>query len=124
MKTSAEYMRDWRKKNPARDRLARIKRQFGVTPEADANMRKQQNNCCAICKKEFTETPQIDHSHTCCAGQFSCGKCVRGLLCGTCNKALGGFGDCIGTVRSALDYLIFWRSAHEGARDSGLVGQV
>lgn len=39
---------------------------------------------CAIC--QLWEATHVDHSHDCCpqSGR-SCGKCVRGLLCGGCN---------------------------------------
>lgn len=31
----------------------------------------------------------IDHDHTCCPGQMTCGKCFRGVLCNECNTAEG-----------------------------------
>lgn len=35
---------------------------------------------------------QIDHDHQCCAGRQGCAKCVRGVLCGRCNR-LAGLAD-------------------------------
>lgn len=31
----------------------------------------------------------VDHDHGCCPGETSCGKCVRGALCSSCNAAEG-----------------------------------
>lgn len=35
--------------------------------------------------------PHIDHDHACCAGPMSCGACIRGVLCGSCNMAFGQY---------------------------------
>lgn len=41
----------------------------------------------------------VDHDHRCCASTNSCGACVRGLLCSSCNTAAGMLQD---SPRNAL----------------------
>lgn len=64
-----------------------------------------QTGRCAICRKEFIATPAVDHDHSCCSGNTSCGKCVRGLLCTHCNKGLSGFRDNPEYMLLAIQYL-------------------
>jgi hypothetical protein len=51
----------------------------------------------------------IDHDHSCCPNILDrnkgCGDCVRGLLCGGCNKALGLLGDDPAKLLGLADYL-------------------
>lgn len=80
----------------------------GLTLEQYDALLLAQNGCCAICKqKPQNKSFHIDHDHTCCNGQFSCGKCVRGLLCGNCNHGLGMFKDEPSNVLTAYNYLIW-----------------
>lgn len=70
---------------------AHLLKQYGLTLEAYAGMVEAQGGGCAICRRPPREGRRlaVDHDHSCCPGEKSCGACVRGLLCTTCNVWLG-----------------------------------
>lgn len=98
-------------KNPARrlkiQRKSDLKRKYGLTQEAYDSMISDQNGMCAICL-EKPEKFCVDHDHSCCEGEKSCGKCIRQLLCPSCNLALGNMRDDPQRLRAAADYLERW----------------
>ena len=58
---------------------------------------------CWICKAK--DAYVIDHDHSCCSGTYSCGKCVRGILCNNCNTAIGLLNDNLEIIKSIEEYL-------------------
>lgn len=105
----------WRDKHPemvASWRITERAKRYGLTREQYEQLLAEQDGKCAICHEPFTETPVIDHDHSCCEpsprGQSwkpLCGGCVRGLLCGNCNKGCGNFDDNAALCESAAKYL-------------------
>jgi hypothetical protein len=82
---------------------------YSLTPDIYDALVEAQGSQCAICG---TTDPggnvrrwHIDHDHSCCGGGQSCGKCVRGLLCNSCNMALGMLADDQERIEAALQYL-------------------
>lgn len=80
---------EWDKANPERKRVQQFWNKYRLRPEDITQMLVEQGYQCPICDKSITESFSIDHDHLCCNGPQSCGKCVRGLLCGGCNTRLG-----------------------------------
>lgn len=75
---------------PHRHRMLRAR--YGLTPDAYQQILDKQNGVCVLCAKpaDPNRPPlHVDHDHKCCPGRTTCGQCVRGLLCATCNTALG-----------------------------------
>jgi hypothetical protein len=68
-----------------------------------------QNGCCAICARPPAEGAAlvVDHDHSCCAYGIrrTCGRCVRGLLCATCNSAFGMLREDITLIARARSYI-------------------
>lgn len=58
---------------------------------------------CHSCRER--DASNIDHDHSCCSGVFSCGFCVRGILCNQCNTALGLLKDDSVMVSALLSYI-------------------
>jgi len=50
---------------------------------------REQGGACEICGSIVPLN--IDHDHKCCPGSYSCGECLRGLLCHICNLHLGAY---------------------------------
>jgi hypothetical protein len=84
-----------------------VERLYNVSPERYRAMRQQQDGRCAICRELPPDgvALQVDHDHACCPGEASCGACVRGLLCGGCNRLLSNARDNVAILRAAIVYL-------------------
>lgn len=88
------------------NKTAILKHRYGITlAERDAMLIVQDG--CAIC---HTWEPGgrdwcVDHDHDCCPGKRSCGKCVRGVLCFSCNVGLGAFHDSPQLMARAAEFI-------------------
>ena len=81
---------------------------YGVSPEWIYEEFERQNGTCPGCLTPFISISQvhIDHDHACCGNDYGiCGKCVRGLLCSSCNMGLGMLKDNTETLSRLGAYL-------------------
>ena len=97
-----------------RDREDKLKRFYNITSEEYDRLLLTQNGLCKICRRAErlidTRTGEImslavDHDHSCCPGTKTCGQCIRGLLCSSCNTALGLLDDDIDHLVRSILYL-------------------
>ena len=114
--TPTERMKEWRKKNPDKNRknAARhyyknkdkiasriVKNKYGLSLIDYDNLVKEQNGKCAICSSIHTNGNcarfHVDHDHS--------NNKVRGLLCYKCNSLLGYANDDIEILINAVNYL-------------------
>ena len=86
---------------------AGVAKRYGLTAEAYAAIQTFQGGRCAICQiaTGASKALAVDHNHSCCPGNQSCGKCIRGLLCSTCNQLLGFARDNPEMFKRAILYL-------------------
>lgn len=78
----------------------RLRRLFNISTYERAEILAVQESGCAICRrpaKSSGHSFHVDHDHT--------SGLVRGLLCWTCNRALGYFRDKLETLKNAVEYL-------------------
>lgn len=98
--------KQWRKDNPenVEKHLKRMRerakeRRYKITQLEFDKLLKDQKNKCAICSNKFKDSKDthIDHCHN--------SSKVRGLLCNSCNVALGQFQDNIEFMENSIKYL-------------------
>ena len=102
-------MAAWRKRQP-REKIVALNnahtvKRYGITVADYNRMLVEQNGVCKVCRRHETKKTNkgtvrrlsIDHCH-------DTGK-VRGLLCHTCNVAIGYAGNDPARLRAAADYL-------------------
>lgn len=78
----------------------------GITIPDYVTMLAIQQGVCKICGgTDNGRRLAIDHDHSCCPGHYSCGKCIRGLLCQRCNTILGLAEDKPWILSDASRYL-------------------
>jgi len=94
---AAEYQASGRKAAAARK--SHLKRRFGMTPEQYDAMLQDQGGVCLLCGRppRSSYSLHVDHDH-------GSGR-VRGLLCFSCNNALGDFADDPDRLRAAARYV-------------------
>ena len=87
-------------------RSRHLLRNYGLGPGEYETRLQEQGGLCAICRIPTDRRLHVDHDHSCCpTNGKSCGRCVRGLLCSSCNTGLGSFRDSPTTLQAAVAYL-------------------
>lgn len=75
--------------SPVAGRRHWLQKAYGITPEQYDTLLESQGGLCAICRRPPRKNRlHVDHDHTCCPARESCGDCIRGLLCVSCNSKL------------------------------------
>ena len=92
----AEHLKEYRKNYYQTYRKYNM---YGITRENYVSLIENQENKCKICEVEFiTENDiRIDHNHDT--------NKVRGLLCHSCNVAIGHMKDDVTLLKKAIEYL-------------------
>jgi hypothetical protein len=92
------YRREYRKGRRDHDRDRHYQRKFGITLEQYDTLLEQQGGTCAICRRPPRQVRlHVDHGHGSGA--------VRGLLCVSCNNALGQLQEDVDVFWNAVEYL-------------------
>lgn len=95
--------RAWQKKNPITNAKNRrnytLRTKYGLTPESYKLLLESQNNCCKVCNKELVPgfLTHVDHNHLT--------KKVRGILCNSCNVAIGFLRESPIIAKNIIRYL-------------------
>jgi hypothetical protein len=107
-KKRAQYAREYRANNPTMYRDQHLQRSFGITSAQYQELLASQNGVCAICGEG---EKNIEHKGSGAMTNLAVDHChktgiIRGILCISCNRALGGFKDSPELLQKAAQYVI------------------
>lgn len=87
---------------------ARLNRKYNITFDQYNKLLAAQGGGC-VCGAKLpggvVRYFNVDHDHACCPAGWSCGKCIRGLLCIRCNTILGLARDDAQQLTTLIKYL-------------------
>lgn len=87
----------------------RIRHHYNIDESEYFRLLELQGGHCAMCPATSTDVHRpylsVDHDHSCCPGDRSCGKCIRGLVCGRHNHMLGNVKDSPEELEAGAEYL-------------------
>ena len=81
-------------------------KKFNLTPDQARGMLEDQGGCCVLCDKEIFFDRKTDRKTKACVDHCHKTMKVRGILCPTCNTAIGHMDDDVETLKRAIDYLL------------------
>jgi hypothetical protein len=83
-----------------------ILNRYNLTKERYVEILDDQGWQCLCGRTDVSSLWHVDHDHSCCPERKkSCGSCVRGIICSTCNTGLGFAKDNPETLRAWIEYL-------------------
>jgi hypothetical protein len=96
-------------------------RKHSLTQEQMDELIVEANGKCQSCNEDITDKFIVDHDHSCCelipsiknGWVYSCGKCVRGLLCNQCNIIAGYIEKHPNKVNSVVGYLNKFKESND-----------
>jgi len=110
-KCQSNYMVNYYKSNP--DKIEEKRRlnnyyrpawlRHNLTSDRHSELFSLYEGKCHACR--VNSAAYVDHDHKCCSGNWSCGNCVRGILCRPCNTALGFMQDNVDYLNNLIHYL-------------------
>ena len=105
-KCHSSYVTGYIKDNPSKRSKQNPNRKFkrhGLSEEQYNKLFNLYDGKCHACQDR--DGNNIDHDHSCCPGPYSCGKCVRGVLCNQCNTSLGLMNDDVDKIKKLIQYI-------------------
>jgi hypothetical protein len=98
---------EWKKNNLEQkwilDKKSHLWTHYRMTIDDFIEAFEKQSGKCKICN--LSKKLTVDHDHSCCSRKLTCGKCVRGLICSSCNTMIGLANDDVVILKAAIKYL-------------------